>query len=350
MKNKIVFIIVFLFFSSKVFGLYLGDGTDDYQKKPIYIMNDVIDVYSDGQTTLFLKSDHSLWGCGDNAAGQLGTADKNKFNYPIKIADNVDSFCTSSGSVIYNTFDGKLFILGLVPYEMLSNNRISFIESSDPVFFAENAFKCFVYKKSFFYISKNMDLYTFGNNNRGQLCDGTRTSRITPQRTLQNIREITIADYDNILLLDTVGNVFQCSESPKNIISNIKKIKGNFVLTEKDELYVKGNNLYGSLGLELGKYYNEYVYLMSNVIDMDSNQDHSLIINSDNELFVCGGGNKNERRKATGDGEVHYVPYPLKEMKNGKKVFVAGICSFIITSNNELWAFGANSQDDYSGL
>lgn len=350
MKNRFLFILVFLFFLPNVYSLYLGDGTDDYQKNPVHIMNNVIDVFSDGHTTLFLKNDNSLWGCGENINGQLGATDKIAYNYPVKIADNVVSFCSSFGSVIYTTLDGNLFILGLIPQEMKSNNTISFIKSSNPVIFADNAWKCFVYNRSFYYISRDMDLYSFGNNNKGQLGDGTKVSKITPQKILSNIIEITVSDYGYILVLDSFGNVFQCFGNPKIVSSNIKKIKGNFVLTESDDLYVRGYNLYGSMGLELGENYSEYVYLMGNILDMDGNHDHSLIINKNNDLFVCGGGNKHQIQKATGDGEIHYKPFHLESIKNCNKVFVGGVCSFVITENNELWAFGVNSQNDYSGL
>lgn len=351
MRNRILFILIFSFlYFSNAYCLYLGDGTDEYQKYPVFIMNDIIDVYSDGHTTLFLKSDNSLWGCGENMNGQLGNIEKTSYSIPIKIQNNVISFCCSYGTITYVTCDGKMYIRGRIPKKVRIDNTIEFINSADPIFCAENVTRCYVFNKSFYFITNDNDLYSFGNNNRGQLGDGSKISRITAKKIMKNIKELTNSDYGAVLALDQFGNVIRFSEKPKIIFKNAKKIKGNFVLSEKDELYVIGLNLYGSMGLDIGKNYEEYVFLMDEILDMDGNQDHSLIITKDNDLFVCGGGDVNQRKKATGDGEVHYKPFFLDTIKKCNKAYVGGTCSFVITINNELYAFGVNSQDDYSGL
>lgn len=350
MRNKFLFSILFLLCSSKAYSLFLGDGTDEYQEEPIFIMDDVIDVYFDGFTTLFRKTDNSLWGCGYNTYGELGNENRITYNSPIKIKDNVNSFCCSAGSVMYTTLEGDLYILGLIPEDLKRDNSINFIKSSTPVFFADNVLKCFVYDQSFFFITWDHELYSFGKNNLGQLGDGSKISRIIPKKILNNVSDITVSEYGYILVLDNDGNVFLCSETLKKIFVNAKKIKGNFIINNNDELFVRGYNIYGSLGLELGKNYAEYVYLMDDIIDMDGNQDHSLIITNENNLLVCGGGNIHQIQKATGDGEVHYTPFHLKSLRNCYKAFVGEVSSFVITLDNELWAFGVNSQDDYSGL
>jgi alpha-tubulin suppressor-like RCC1 family protein len=92
----------------------LGTGAieDGVHPTPEYIMDDVIFVCSDS-SSFAIKSDNSLWAWGLNFFGELGTGSTEPQYSPIKIMDDV-SYVNSSGS---DTFviktDGSLWAWGL---------------------------------------------------------------------------------------------------------------------------------------------------------------------------------------------------------------------------------------------
>ena len=85
---------------------------DPYSSKKKYVetkteiadnVKSIIDI-GNNQTYMFIKMDGSLWGMGNNEAGQLGDGTKLNREEPIKIADNVESatqyaYLTTSGEL-----------------------------------------------------------------------------------------------------------------------------------------------------------------------------------------------------------------------------------------------------------
>ena len=85
--------------------------------------------------SLILKSDGTLWGCGDNSYGQLGlgdTANRNTFTQITTNTDNIKSVCCG----YYHTFilenDGTLWCCGRNNYGQLglgdTTNRTTFTQ------------------------------------------------------------------------------------------------------------------------------------------------------------------------------------------------------------------------------
>jgi hypothetical protein len=62
-----------------------GNGTKKAQLTPLQIMSEVRSFATGAENILILKQDNSLWGCGANLFGQLGTRDMLNRPTPVRI-------------------------------------------------------------------------------------------------------------------------------------------------------------------------------------------------------------------------------------------------------------------------
>ena len=97
--------------------------------------NDIKEIYCGYNHTLILKNDGTLWGCGYNGSGELGLGDKtnrNTFTQVTTNADNVKSvYCGYYHTLILKN-DGTLWGCGQNSYGQLglegTNNRTTFTQ------------------------------------------------------------------------------------------------------------------------------------------------------------------------------------------------------------------------------
>lgn len=127
------------------------------------------------------------------------------------------------------------------------------------------------------FITKNFDLYTFGENNKGQLGVGDLIDKMEPTLVVDgtdNLKSISIScGYEHTLVLTTNKNVFsfgenengqlgigsfndqmsptQIIDSSSNNINNVQSISSGFsyslILNENGTVYSSGDNTYGQL-------------------------------------------------------------------------------------------------------
>lgn len=348
-KNRICFLICVLMLSSISYAYILGDGTDVSQKTPIYITNEIKCISSDFNTTLFLKKNGDLYGCGKNVAGQLKTNNKNIYDLPILIEKNVVSCCVDYNSIYYVTKNGDLYIIGNIPYSLDKNGFIEVKQSFIPILKDTNVVSVYASNNSCFYIKSDNTLWNFGANYDGVLGDGTNKHRIDSKKVMTNVINVTFA-INNFFVLTDEGKVYKLEKEPVLFFENVKIINGPFLITKNNDLYGIGYNSYSALGLEEKKYFKDYQFIMKNVLWADGNGSHSLIVNLNNELFTCGGGNKYDSVKATGDEQVHIKPDKLMDDIIYVSVGKNNQTSFIVKKDYSLWACGQNNDFDVNGL
>ena len=98
----------------------LGPNADPYaQDVPIEIVASNVTAVAEGNTfTLFIESDGSLWGMGENPYGQLGlgpayVGEHNGTHVPLQIvASNVVAVATGYGHGLFIKSDGSLWGMG----------------------------------------------------------------------------------------------------------------------------------------------------------------------------------------------------------------------------------------------
>jgi alpha-tubulin suppressor-like RCC1 family protein len=175
----------------------LGDGTYPYgTNQPVEIVsNGVVAVAAGGGDSLFIKSDGSLWGMGDNDSGQLGDGTSgynNDTNQPVEIvSSNVVAIAAGYDHSLFLKSDGSLWGMGNnaegelgnrtfdwtnLPVQIISNNVVAVA--------AGNYYSLFV--------KSDGSLWGMGENTFGQLGDGTN-AEATPLEEITSSNVVAVA-------------------------------------------------------------------------------------------------------------------------------------------------------------
>jgi hypothetical protein len=93
----------------------LGDNTTTDQHLPEQVGANVTAIAGGGDFSLFIKTDGSLWGMGDNTTGQLGLGmfTANKYLPAQIVASNVVAVSAENAHSLFLKSDGSLWGMGL---------------------------------------------------------------------------------------------------------------------------------------------------------------------------------------------------------------------------------------------
>lgn len=163
-----------------------------------------------------------------------------------------------------------------------------------------------------FALTESGDLYSWGANNSGQLGDGTTTYRNRPQKIMSSVKSLS---YNN---------------------EHVLAIKNN------GDLYAWGDNYYGQLSSNAPYTGNNYIAtptkIMTNVISAAAGQHHSAAVLSNGDLYTWGFNNNGEC--GTGKREFSHST-PVKILSNVKSVSAEEITAAVL-NNGDLYICGFN--------
>ncbi len=170
----------------------LGNGTNTTLfpygiSTPVQIVaNGVTSIAAGGTFSLFIKSDGSLWGMGDNRSGQLGNGTYVSTNRPIQIVNtNVTAIAAGANHSLFIKKGGSLWGMG---NNYLGSLGIGFFSASPdygtnqivPIFSTNVTAIAAGSGYSIFQL-KNRSLWVMGDNSSGQLGDGTYDAKNRPE-------------------------------------------------------------------------------------------------------------------------------------------------------------------------
>lgn len=233
-------------------------------KAPTKVMENVKDVFLGRKHCLAITKEGILYAWGDNSYGQLGVGHSIlESDRPIKVMENVESFPKEA-------FQGDASLV----------------------------------------ITKGKELYAWGINKYGGICDGSEN----------------------------------CTYVPTKIIDNIKEVFFNHVwtmaITEKKELYSWGYNYHGQLGFDKkGKTYSyKPTRVMKNVKTVSLGLNHSACITENDILYTWG---RNEHGQL-GDDSMEDSSIPIKIMENVKTIHMGDENSACTTKDGSFYTWGDN--------
>jgi|GEM_PF-3162652 len=200
----------------------LGDGTTQSRNKPVIVKGNSPEGYLGGiisldtgrNFTIALAGDGTVWAWGGNRVGQLGDGTNISSYSPVRVKSpdgngflsgiikiSVESN-TFSGHVLAIAENGSLFSWGENGSGQLGNgrtddqNRPVQVKGYGGIGYLEDVVAAFCGQFSSFAITKSGVLWSWGNNEFGQLGDGTKRPRFTPG-TVRN--EENSGDLENII-------------------------------------------------------------------------------------------------------------------------------------------------------
>jgi len=264
----------------------IGDGTTTIRSLPVRInISDVKDVAQGATSTFALKNDGTVWGWGDNRFGQQGDGSNSLRLVPTQITtiSDVAQIAAASYTVYALKSDGTLWAWGLNLQGNLGNGTTSSVNPNPtPVQvqglsgtikqIAAGVGTAIVLTQTDPQDPTTTTAWLWGNNNSGQIGDGTTTIRSLPVQLMVSGNPLT-----DIKTIISGSNTFAA-------------------LTNDRKLYTWGDNRYGqtgnqSLSVGSGSSFTNTPYLaMENVVKafMGSYSRQIYTIKADGNLWMWG--------------------------------------------------------------
>ncbi|MDR0902969.1 MAG: hypothetical protein LBM92_09410, partial [Opitutaceae bacterium] len=237
----------------------LGNDTTTNQRTPINIASDVIDMSAGYAHSLYVTSDGKLWATGANSYGQLGNNTKINQSTPVHVASNVVKAAAGYNHSLFVTEDKQLWGMGsgadgqlgmspsssylsysggitpkqLVLFSSFSNHTVAvsagyscsrFVTDSGDVYILGYLVSEYAYPSQargtdatsvnyghYLSVRSNGDLQALGNNDYGQLGDGTTiTRRYGAESTKPEATDVSaaVAGYHHSLYVTSDGRLW----------------------------------------------------------------------------------------------------------------------------------------------
>ena len=319
---------------------------------------------------MFIKSDGTLWACGDNRFGKLGNGTTTDILVPEKIMDDVASVSLGMFHSLILKNDGTLWTCGYNLYGQLGDGSTT--DRTVPIKVMGSVADITAGNEHSLILKNDGTLWTCGYNHNGQLGNGTRVNKSVPTKVMSNVVAIA-AGSDHTLALKNDGTLWGCGDnsngqlwsSPessyeddkgkwsfKNFIKLSDDVAymyagGNctFVLKNDGILWACGSNSSGQLGngITSGYMMNSLkITGMNDIASVASGSGFSHFLKTDGTVWASG----NNRYGQLGNGDWSYEPVvtPVKIMEDVVSVS-AGLChSLFLKKDGSLWACGNNDR------
>lgn len=246
------------------------------------IVKDIVKVAAGWDFSVILKKDGTVWTFGDNKYGQLGDGTIKNKNYAVQVKGP----------------NGKGFLENIIDIKAGAFHVLA--------------------------LSKNGTVWCWGDNEFGQLGDGTYIQRLFPVelKKIRNIEKIACGAFHS-LAIDKNGNLYAWGKNWKGQIGD-----GSF---ESKNIPVK----------VLGKDGDGF---FSDAKEVSAGRNHTVILNKNEEVFVMGSntfaqlGNKILKKNKLSYRSI----CRRRNFENVDKISAAGSYTVILLKDGTLYFWGTN--------
>jgi len=185
----------------------LGDGTTTSQETPVKIMEGVSHLRANGATSMILKTDKTLWAWGQYYIVEekypspgWGHMKETIITRPKKIMEDVKTMAWGNEHYVILKTNNSLWAWGENSYGQVGStaDNNSHKNQIDPVEVLQDIREVSAAGLSSLIVKTDNTLWGFGRNNNGQLGDGTTTDRFTPVMIMDNARVVSMGGGDKV--------------------------------------------------------------------------------------------------------------------------------------------------------
>lgn len=234
---------------------------------PIPSLEDVVAVEGGANFSLALKSDGTVWSCGYNQYGELGHGGWSSQKTPVQISDlsNVTAISSMYHHSLALKSDGTVWAWGMNWAGQLGDNSTLNKHVPVQVTGVGNNITAIAAGGTFsLALALDGTVWAWGNNNSGQLGDGTTTQRLTPV-------QVDGGNFNGVVAI-------ACG--------------GDHALAMKNDgtVWTWGNNVHGQLddGTTTNRSAPVQVTGLSGVVSIGAGAGHSFAVKSDGTLWIKG--------------------------------------------------------------
>ena len=277
----------------------------------------VLQSSAGGLHTLFVTRDGSLWGTGDNSAGQLGDQSTVSRTAPVWIASGVVSAVAGADkSSHFLKTDGSLWAMGLNAQGQLGDgtttNRLSPVRlASNVVAVAKGGGASDHYT---LFLKADGTVWATGANTQGQLGDGTTSSRLFPVQVFSGVKAIAAG------------------------------ARTSAFLKHDGTLWMSGSNASGQFGT--GSITGNAllpVQVATSVTAVAAGAQHMVWVAGNAQVWAAGSNGAGQLGDGTTTDRAAAVRVGQAQGLVGAAVFAAGNSTLVLNPDGQLFATGANA-------
>ena len=195
----------------------LGIGSaSNFESNPVQVSNldNIIDVAAGRSHSLFLKSDGTAWACGANASGQLGDGTITQRLSPVMVIGLSDIIKISAKNGDYSLFlksDGTVWACGNNSFGQLGDGTQINRDTPVQIIGLTNIADISAGEFHSLFVKSDGTVWACGRNDNGQLGNGSIANSLTAIQIpgLININAVAAGQLHS-LFLNNVGNVWAC--------------------------------------------------------------------------------------------------------------------------------------------
>ncbi len=295
----------------------LGDGTTTQRSTPVPVqsLNGAVSLAGGELHSLALKADGTVWGWGYNMYGQLGNGATRDRTTPAQGISGVAALAGGSSHSLLLKADGTVWACGSNEKGQLGVPTPT-VESPTPIQVQGLSGVAAVAAGYYHSLARKTDgtVWAWGDNQYGQLGDGTTTPRLTPVRVM---------DLDGVAAV--AGGYYH---------SLARKTDGT--------VWAWGGNQDGQLGdgTTTGRTTPVRVLNLDNIIAIAAGNTHSLALRADGTVWAWGRNDSGQ----LGDGTNTQRSEPVQVQDLDRVAVIAAGYSHSLARKTDgtVWAWGDN--------
>jgi len=314
--------------------------------------------------TMFLKTDGTLWGMGNNGDGRLGDGTLTNRVTPVQVASGVMSVSAGSSHTMILKTDGSLWGVGSNFAGQLGDGTLT--NRATPVRVATGVASVEAGALYTMYVKTDGTLWGVGRNQTGQLGDGTTTDRSTPVQVATGVASVSAGLEAHTMFVKTDGTLWAVGYgmngrlgdeglagaivaggttrrfTPVQVATGVSSVSAGYAhtmfLKTDGTLWAVGWNHVGQLGDGTTTTRETAVQVATGVASVSAGDAHTMFVKTDGTLWGMGDNGYGP----LGDGTTNGRSTPVQVATGVASVSAGYQHTMFLKTDGTLWGMGNN--------